>query len=509
NRKDIYMIAAVVFSKSRSMAMECIGEGVQAMCVVGISILSCVILWHLFHGNNKGAAPPSWPVVGMLPSLFVHLHHIYEWSTQMIIDCGGTLDVKTPWIGHMFSLFTIDPKNIEYIVKTKFANFPRGAYFNSVSADLLGHGILNVDGQEWVEARKMMSSVFHSQAFKNHFIHTLDELMKCRLMPAAEAACESGLTVDLQRLLVRFTFEHICVLGFGCETHDFESGEMEEVAKALEEAEEATLRRLTVPSTVWKAARMLCVGSEAKLSQSLHVIREFVDAIVSLRRKEMAAGGGALPRRHDLLSKLMRMERNTSTDKELRDTCISAVLAGKDTSSVALSWFFWLLFHHPAVHHNILLEIRGIMQRSSGENKCEFTVEEVKEMQYLHAALTESLRLYPSLPLNMKEVKEDEELPDGRRLKKGTSLIFSIYGMGRAESIWGSDCRDFKPERWMREGVFVEESNAGRYPVFNAGPRVCLGKDFAYLQMKWAAALLLYRYRMEVVNDVEIEPKLG
>ncbi|KAH9299679.1 hypothetical protein KI387_031361, partial [Taxus chinensis] len=186
-----------------------------------------------------------------------------------------------------------------------------------------------------------------------------------------------------------------------------------------------------------------------------------------------------------------------------------AVLAGKDTSSVALSWFFWLLFHHPAVHNNILLEIRGITQRSSGENKCEFTVEEVKEMQYLHAALTETLRLYPSLPLNMKEVKEDEVLPDGRRLKKGTSLVFSIYGMGRAESIWGSDCRDFKPERWMRECVFVEESNAGRYPVFNAGPRVCRGKDFAYLQMKWVAAHLLYRYRMEVVNDVEIEPKLG
>ncbi|KAH9293868.1 hypothetical protein KI387_040931, partial [Taxus chinensis] len=81
--------------------------------------------------------------------------------------------------------------------------------------------------------------------------------------------------------------------------------------------------------------------------------------------------------------------------------------------------------------------------------------------------------------------------------------------MGRAESIRGNDCREFKPERWMREGVFVEESNACRYPVFNAGPRVCLGKDFAYLQMKWVAALLLYRHRMEVVNDVEVQPKLG
>lgn len=67
---------------------------------------------------------------------------------------------------------------------------------------------------------------------------------------------------------------------------------------------------------------------------------------------------------------------------------------------------------------------------------------------------------------------------------------------------------EFKPERWLQEGVFVPEGGY-KYPLFNAGPRVYLGKDFAYLLMKWVATFLFYRYRLNMVKDVMVEPKLG
>ena len=117
-------------------------------------------------------------------------------------------------------------------------------------------------------------------------------------------------------------------------------------------------------------------------------------------------------------------------------------------------------------------------------------------------------RLYPSLPINYKEVIQEEVLPNGVCLKKGTNLIFPIYSVGRTDNIWGEDCREFKPERWLRDIMFVPEGGYN-YPVFNAGPRVCLGKDFAFLLMKWVASSLVYRYRMEMVKDVMAEPKLG
>ncbi|KAE8730176.1 hypothetical protein F3Y22_tig00003041pilonHSYRG01046 [Hibiscus syriacus] len=101
-------------------------------------------------------------------------------------------------------------------------------------------------------------------------------------------------------------------------------------------------------------------------------------------------------------------------------------------------------------------------------------------MVYLQAALSESLRLYPSVPIEMKQVQEDNLFPDGTR---------------------------FKPERWIKDGKFVS-SNQFKYAVFNAGPRLCLGKKFAYTQMKMAAASVLLRYSIKVVEGHNVLPNL-
>ena len=103
---------------------------------------------------------------------------------------------------------------------------------------------------------------------------------------------------------------------------------------------------------------------------------------------------------------------------------------------------------------------------------------------------------------------EDDVFPDGTVLKKGTKVVYAIYAMGRMEGIWGKDCRDFKPERWLRDGRFMSES-AYKFTAFNAGPRLCLGKDFAYYQMKFAAASIIYRYHVKVVKIHPVEPKLA
>lgn len=80
--------------------------------------------------------------------------------------------------------------------------------------------------------------------------------------------------------------------------------------------------------------------------------------------------------------------------------------------------------------------------------------------------------------------------------------------MGRMEAIWGKDCREFRPERWLRDRRFMSES-AYKFTAFNGGPRLCLGKDFAYYQMKSAAAAIVYRYKVKVVEGHKVEPKLA
>ena len=82
--------------------------------------------------------------------------------------------------------------------------------------------------------------------------------------------------------------------------------------------------------------------------------------------------------------------------------------------------------------------------------------------------------------------------------------------MGRMEAIWGKDCREYKPERWLQpsDGRFMSES-AYKFTAFNGGPRLCLGKDFAYYQMKFVAASIIYRYHVKVVENHRVKPKLA
>ncbi|GAB2275286.1 hypothetical protein Dimus_010046 [Dionaea muscipula] len=270
------------------------------------------------------------------------------------------------------------------------------------------------------------------------------------------------------------------------------------------------------------------MGSERKLKRSIKGVNEFANEVIRKRKKEIML---EKDEKSDLLTVFMRLkdeEGRPYTDKFLRDICVNLILAGRDTSSVALTWFFWLLDKHPAVEQAILEEICRIVggrrrqqeedpdqdhePSSSTENNdgpVVFTAEEVKKMEYLQAAISEALRLYPSVPLDHKEVVEDDVFPDGMVMKKGTKVMYAIYAMGRMEAIWGEDCREYKPERWLRaDGRFISES-AYKFPAFNGGPRLCLGKDFAYYQMKFVAATIIYRYRIKVVKDHPVTPKLA
>ncbi|VAH85393.1 unnamed protein product [Triticum turgidum subsp. durum] len=127
--------------------------------------------------------------------------------------------------------------------------------------------------------------------------------------------------------------------------------------------------------------------------------------------------------------------------------------------------------------------------------------EELKGMHYLHAALTEAMRLYPPVPINTRMAAAADVLPNGTTVRTGWCADYSTYTMGRMPRLWGDDCRQFRPERWRHgdRGEFVA-INAARYPVFHAGPRACLGKELAYMQIKAVVAAVIRRFTVLMVE---------
>ncbi|KAF8398712.1 hypothetical protein HHK36_014569 [Tetracentron sinense] len=469
--------------------------------------------------QRKSKGLPVWPFLGMLPSLLVGLRtNMYEWITEVLHRQNGTFMFKGPSFSSLNCVVTSDPRNLEHLLKTKFSNFPKGGYFRNTVHDLLGNGIFNADDETWRRQRKTASIEFHSTEFRRMTSESLVELVHSRLLPVLEDSIKQLAPIDLQDVLLRLTFDNVCMIAFGVDPGCLSLGLPEiPFARAFEDATEATLLRFVTPMFVWKAMRYLDLGTERNLKGSIMQVDEFADEVIRTRKKELSLQSGDKKARSDLLTVFMGLkddEGKPFSNRFLRDICVNFILAGRDTSSVALSWFFWLIGKNPAVEERILAEICRIVGErvksniGEGKHALVFRPEEVKKMDYLHAALSEALRLYPSVPVDHKEVIEDEVFPDGTVLKKGTKVIYAIYAMGRMESIWGKDCREFKPERWLRDGRFMSES-AYRFTAFNGGPRLCLGKDFAYYQMKFVAASIIYHYHVKVVENHPVEPKLA
>jgi cytochrome P450 len=130
-----------------------------------------------------------------------------------------------------------------------------------------------------------------------------------------------------------------------------------------------------------------------------------------------------------------------------------------------------------------------------------FTYEELKNMHYLDAALTESMRLYPPVPFDTKVAMEEDTWPDGTHIPKDSMVAYAPYAMGRMEQLWGSDCLEFKPERWLDDNGVFQSQSPYKYAVFQAGQRVCLGKELAMLQMKLVAATLLSRFTISMSSN--------
>eukprot|EP01018_Ginkgo_biloba_P035871 Gb_08311 [translate_table: standard] len=473
--------------------------------------------------NDLLKGPPSYPIVGTLCAFLKNRHRFLEWITELLCKSPSCTFSLHGGPGGIQGVITANPANVEHILKTNFHNYPKGERFTFFLHDFLGRGIFNVDGEQWKMQRKAASHEFNTKSIRNFVVETVQWEIRNRFMAVLSNACEREESLDLQDVLQRFAFDNICRVAFGVDPGCLHSSlPTSRFSEAFDDATDISSGRFmyAIPF-LWRIKRMLNLGSERRLQEAIQVVDELAMEIIRSRRNELSADQGTVC--EDLLSRFMAVMTSPGENKELfdeerhgressdlflKDMIISFILAGRDTTSSALTWFFWLLSSHPraedAIRHEILrvlsnrnVEIDSVFFREDAEGSALFSYEELKEMHYLHAALCESMRLYPPVPIDSKIAAEDDVLPDGTCVSKGSFVGYSIYSMGRMVSIWGSDCEQYKPERWLKNGEFVGE-NPYKFPVFQAGPRICLGKEMAFIQMKSIVASIIHKFRLKV-----------
>lgn len=459
--------------------------------------LVCFYLYFYFNHPSQKKKPIStgfkiYPILGTLPEFLKNRYRFLDWSTEILSRCPTNTSVfRRP--GKIHGIITANPLNVEHILKTNFENYPKGDRFISLLQDFLGKGIFNSDGDLWKVQRKTASYEFNTKSLRNFVMENVTIELTSRFVPILQRASETKRVLDFQDLLERFAFDNVCKLAFnvdpGCLGGDGTVGA--EFMRAFEDA--ATLssgRFMYAFPSLYKVKKFFNMGSEKRLKESISTVHEFAEKIINSRIEQKVSNKDA-----DLLSRFIENDENSSDF--LRDIIISFILAGRDTTSSALSWFFWLLSSRPDVERNILKELETIRLRTGKHIGEMFSFDELRDMHYLHAAISETLRLYPPVPVDTKKCLHDDVLPDGAFVGRDWFVTYHAYAMGRMESIWGENCREFVPDRWLEDGVYRPE-NAFRFPIFHAGPRMCLGKDMAYIQMKSIAASVIERFVVEV-----------
>ncbi|XP_075524336.1 LOW QUALITY PROTEIN: cytochrome P450 94B3-like [Primulina tabacum] len=469
-------------------------------CVtIGFLLVSCMIRYRKLYLKfekftfcvSNFVKLPLLTRIKCLISFYQNRHRLLDWYTQLLSQ-SKTQTIVVHRLGAPRIVVIANPENVEYILKTNFVNFPKGKPFTELLGDFLGLGIFNVDGEKWSIQRKLASHEFSARSLREFVVKVLEDEVETRLIPILENTAENDTILDMQEVLKRFGFDTICKVALGTDPCCLDlSRAAPPLAVAFDSAsEKSALRGIAPVPAMWKSKRALNLGSEKDLKEAVDIVHGCVDEIIRAKQEEIKNndGGGG-----DLLSRFLE----AGLDGEMvRDMAISFLIAGRDTTSAALTWLFWMFTGHREIEKQAVEEII-----SSKISQKKLAFEDLKEMNFVKACLCECMRLYPPVAWDSKHAANDDVLPDGTPVYRGDRVTYFPYGMGRMEELWGEDRFEFKPDRWFHEDGVLKSVSPYKFPVFQAGPRVCLGKEMALIQMKYVVASVLSRFEFLPVRQ--------
>ncbi|KAM0964942.1 hypothetical protein ACFX13_021324 [Malus domestica] len=378
-------------------------------------VLSWIIIHRWSQRHKKG--PKTWPLVGAAIEQFTNYDRMHDWLVKYLSESNSVV-VPMPFTTYTY---IADPANVEHVLKTNFANYPKGEVYRSYMKVLLGDGIFNVDGELWRKQRKTASFEFASQNLRD-FSTVVFRDYSLKLHSILSRASFQGQQVDMQleyvffvlELRMRMTLDSICKVGFGVEIGTLAPNLPDNhFAKAFDTAKIIVTLRFIDP--LWRIKRYLNVGSEALLDKSIKTIDNFTYSVIQRRKAEIKES------QQSSENKLDEDSESNLTDKSLRDV-LNVVIAGRDTTATTLSWAIYMAMTHPHVADKLYSEMKTFEEDQAREEKVLLLPYDTKDLDsfnrrvaqfagllsydllgklyYLHAVITETLRLYPAVPLS-------------------------------------------------------------------------------------------------------------
>ena len=368
--------------------------------------------------------------------------------------------------------FVNEPRAIQRVLVRDHEKYVKGPGFERVKL-LLGNGIFVSDGAHWRRARRMAQPGFTRRKLRG-LMDLIIERVEVRATEWEQKA-EDGRSIDITTEMSDFALELILRAIFGPDYDErIIAGGENPFAFLAEE-----------------------FSRDINLVVKFRALRNFILEIIEERRhRDMSES-------FDFLSVYMSAVDKAGepfSNRELLDEVMTLIIAGFETSAGTLNWAWYLIATHPDVAARIVAEAERVLNDTAS-----LSSESLGELTYLEQVINETMRLYPPGWVFSRRALEDTDIGDFD-VAEGTDLYMSPYILHRTEDFWERP-DEFDPERFSAKNFDTEQEAA--FIPFSLGPRRCIGEYFAMLEMKINLALLVPRFEMRAVSDVEPTLDLG
>jgi cytochrome P450 len=376
----------------------------------------------------------------------------------------------------------MDPPAIRRVLLEAVEDYPKSVATRAVLEPAIGDSLFLAEGEDWRWQRRAAAPAFSARS-----VEALTPVMT-RAADAASRRLERsvGRAADMVTEMTAAAFDVIADVTFS----DGRGVDRQGVVAALEAyvdqaARMSLLDVIGVPATVPRPARILA-------TRRLDAMKDEADAAIARRQAE---GPGDT---QDLLDRLIAAEdaetgRRMDADT-LRETLLTFIVAGHETTALSLSWALYLCAFDPSVQERARSEAQATLGTRAAEAK------DVAALPYTRAVIEEALRLYPPGAFLSRTAQKDDHL-SAAVIRPGDTVMIPVWALHRHRRLW-EDPDAFRPDRWLGDA----RPERWRYLPFGDGPRICIGQRFAMQEATVILATLLARFRFDPVPGRRPKP---
>lgn len=432
------------------------------------------------------ATIPSLPRVPRWKSLRNSLRFAYNpiaTLDQYVAEYGPTFEFYLG--GVVKGILTTDPGLAQFVLQKEHRKWRKSPIQTERMGHFLGNGLLTSDGDYWLRQRRLIQPGFHRKrlaGLTDIINREIDAFLERRFEPAPDA----GQPVDVAPLMMELAFRVVAKSLF---TTDLNEESLAFMSNALTEVQSFIARTFRQPYLIpWFHFSGLYREQEALANKFDNIILNYIQARQSSNVQY-----------DDLLQMLLDARYEDTgegmTDRQLVEESAILFAAGHETTANALTWICYLLGKHQEEVEKLRREHEAVLSgREPG-------FEDLLRLEYTQRVIDEAMRLYPPAWITDRLCVEDcqyEDLP----LPKGSRVVAYIWGIHRHPGLW-EDPGAFRPERFRPE--LRKNYHSFAYMPFGGGPRLCIGNNFALMEMQLVLVKMLRRYDIELIPGLEPE----